>query len=163
MNKNVLLSIMLGCYLLPIYYVYYYYDANCSVSNIICNNDRKHHILWFMIAMGIGTVLYEVERNDNYSLLLISILLIGIYGLIMVNETNTIHYVFASVVFIAILCFMIRQCILTDCDIVLSSSLLLEAVMLVYIITHMSEDIFYGEIIYILNFAFYYIYLHFIQ
>jgi hypothetical protein len=163
MNKNVLLSIMLGCYLLPIYYVYYYYDANCSVSNIICTNDRQQPIFWFMIAMGIGTVLYEVERNDNYSLLLISILLIGIYGLIMVNETNTIHYVFASVVFIAILCFMIRQCILTDCDIVLSSSLLLEVVMLVYIITHMSEDIFYGEIIYILNFAFYYIYLHFIQ
>ena len=36
-------------------------------------------------------------------------------------------------------------------------------IMLVYIIINVNVNIFYGEIIYILNFAFFYIYLHFIQ
>ena len=72
-----------------------------------------------MFLMGIGTLLYEIERNDIYSQIIICILLIGIYGLIYVNETYTIHYFFAYVVFIAIVFFMIRHCYLTDCNIIL--------------------------------------------
>ena len=43
MNKNILLSFMLLCYLLPIMIVYYNYTSNNSVSNIICNNNCKHY------------------------------------------------------------------------------------------------------------------------
>jgi len=163
MNKNLLLFFMIFCYLLPIYYVYNNYNYNNSVSNIICNNNCKHIILFFMCLMGIATLLYELERNDFYSKILISVLLIGIYGLINVNETNIIHYIFAFLSFIAILFFMIRHCYLTNCNIILSSSLFLEILMLLFIIININKNIFYGEIIYILNFAFYYLYLHFIQ
>ena len=92
MNKNWLLSCMIGCYLLPILFVYYNYTYNNSVSNIICNNNCKHYILFFMFFMGIFTLLYELERNDLYCQIIISILLIGIYGLISVNERYTLHY-----------------------------------------------------------------------
>jgi len=163
MNKNVLLSFMILCYLLPILFVYYNYNSNTSVSNIICDNNCKNYILFFMLLMGIGTLLYEFERNDVYSQLFICILLFGIYGLICINETYTIHYFFAFLVFISILSFMIRHCYLTDCDNILLSSLCLEFLMLFFIMIHINENIFYGEIIYILNFAFYYLYLHFIQ
>uniref|UniRef100_A0A6C0I153 Uncharacterized protein n=1 Tax=viral metagenome TaxID=1070528 RepID=A0A6C0I153_9ZZZZ len=163
MNKNVLLIIMIFCYLLPIYYVYYNYNSNNSVSNIICDDNCKNYILFFMFLMGIATLLYEVERNDNYSQILICILLIGIYGLINVNETHIIHYIFAFLVFMAILLFMIRHCYLTNCDSILSFSLFLEIVALFHIIININENIFYGEIFYILNFAFYYLYLHFID
>ena len=163
MNKNVLLSFMILCYLSPILFVYYNYNSNTSVSNIICDNNCKNYILFFMLLMGIGTLLYEFERNDVYSQLFICILLFGIYGLICINETYTIHYFFAFLVFISILSFMIRHCYLTDCDNILLSSLCLEFLMLFFIIIHINENIFYGEIIYILNFAFYYLYLHFIQ
>ena len=64
MNKHVLLSFMILCYLLPISYVYYNYSSNNSVSNIICNENCKKYVLFFMIFMGIGTILYELERND---------------------------------------------------------------------------------------------------
>jgi hypothetical protein len=163
MNKNVLLSFMILCYLSPILFVYYNYNSNTSVSNIICDNNCKNYILFFMILMGIGTLLYEFERNDVYSQLFIFILLFGIYGLICINETYTIHYFFAFLVFISILSFMIRHCYSKHCDSILLSSLCFEFFMFFFIMIHINENIFYGEIIYILNFAFYYLYLHFIQ
>jgi len=163
MNKNVLLTFMILCYLLPIMFVCYYYTSNNSVSNVICDNKCKHYILVFMFLMGIGTILYELERNDKYSQIIICLLLIGIYGLIYFNETYTIHYYFAFLVFIAILFFMIRHCYLTNFNLILMSSLYLEFFTLFYILTNINDNIFYGEIIYILNFAFYYLYLHFIQ
>ena len=162
MDKNILLFIMIFFYLLPIYYVYLNYNSNKSVSNIICDDNCKNYILFFMVFMGIFTLLYELERNDNYSILLVGILLIGIYGLICVNETNTIHYVFAILVFIVILLFMFWHCYLTDCNIILLFSLFLEIFILLIIIMNIFGDIFYAEIIYILNFAFYYLSLHFI-
>ena len=73
MNKNVLLSFMLFSYMLPILFVFYGRSSH-SVSNIICNN-RRNYILFFMFLMGIGTLLYEYERNDWVSLIIICILL----------------------------------------------------------------------------------------
>ena len=161
MDKNGLLLFMIICYLLPISYVYYTYNSNSSVSNIICANDCKHYILFFMFLMGVGTILYELERNDIYSIAIICALLVGIYGLIYVNETHAVHYVFAGLVFMAILFFMARHCYLTNCDMVLLSSLLLAVLSLIFIGINVNKNIFYGEVIYILNFAFYYLYLHF--
>jgi hypothetical protein len=163
MNKNILLSFMIICYLVPIILVCYNYASNNSVSNIICNNNCKYYILFFMVLMGIGTLLYELERNDIFSQILICLLLIGIYGLIYINETYTIHYFFAFTVFISIILFMIRHCYLTRYNIILLLSLCLEIMTLFFILTNINKNIFYGEIILILNFAFYYLYLHFIQ
>lgn len=160
MNKNLLLSFMIVCYLLPILIVCCNYNSNNSVSNIICDNTCKCNILFFMVLMGIGTVLYEIERNDMYSQIFISILLVGIYALICVNETYTIHYFFAFLVFIVILLFMVRHCYLTDCDTILSTSLFFQILVLLFIVINMDENIFYAEVVYILNFAFYYLYLH---
>jgi hypothetical protein len=114
-----------------------------------------------MFLMGIGTLLYEIERNDIYSQIIIYILLIGIYGLIYINEKNKIHYYFAGIVFIAILFFMIRHCYLTNYNVILMSSVFLEFFTLIYILINIKGNIFYSEVIYILNFAFYYLYLHF--
>ena len=145
-------------------YVKYNYTSNNSVlCNIICDNKCKYYILVSMFLMGIGTLLYELERNDKYSQIIICVLLIGIYGLIYVNETHLIHYYFAFLVFSAILFFMIRHCYLTNCNAILMSSLYLGIFTLFYIIININGNIFYGEIIYVLNFAFYYLYLHFIQ
>ena len=116
-----------------------------------------------MFLMGVGTLLYELERNDKYSQIIICLLLIGIYGVIYINETRIIHYYFAFVVFFAILFFMIRHCYLTSCNIILTSSLYLEILTLFFIVINIDDNIIYGEIIYILNFAFFYLYLHFIQ
>lgn len=163
MDKNILLSFMILCYSIPIMFVFYNYTYNNSVSNIICHEICKNYILFCMFLMGVGTLLYELERNDKYSQIIICLLLIGIYGVIYVNEKHLIHYYFAFVVFIAILFFMIRHCYLTNYNVILMSSLYLEIITLFYILININYNIFYGEIIYILNFAFYYLYLHVIQ
>ena len=163
MNKNFLLSFMLFSYLLPILFVYYNYNSNNSLSNIICNNNCKNYILFFMFLMGSATLLYEYERNDRITQIIICILLIGLYGLIYINETHKIHYFFAFLVFIAILVFMIRHCYLTNCQSILILSLYFEIVALLIIVIDINKNnnIFYSEIFYILNFAFFYLYLHF--
>ncbi len=156
---------MLFSYLLPILFVFYNYNSNNSVSNIICNNNCKNYILFFMFLMGIGTLLYEYERDDLISQIIISILLSGLYGLIYINESHKIHYFFAFLVFVAILFFMIRHCYLTNCNSILLLSLYFEIVTLLVIMIDIKKNnnIFYSEIFYILNFAFYYLYLHFIE
>ena len=154
---------MLFSYLLPILFVYYNYNSNNSLSNIICNNNCKNYILFFMFLMGSATLLYEYERNDRITQIIICILLIGLYGLIYINETHKIHYFFAFLVFIAILVFMIRHCYLTNCQSILILSLYFEIVALLIIVIDINKNnnIFYSEIFYILNFAFFYLYLHF--
>lgn len=159
MNKNVLLSFMIGCYILPILIVCYQYQSNPSVCNIICNETCKYSVLFFMGLMGVGTLLYEWERNDRCSQVCICVLLIGLYALICVNESHSIHYVFAFLVFTAILCFMIWHCYLTG-NMVLAASLFVQILVLLIVVSKMNETIFYPEVIYILNFAFYYLYLH---
>jgi hypothetical protein len=167
MNKNYLLFFMIVCYLTPIFYVYYYFNSNSSVSvsNIICDDNCKNTIFFFMFLMGIGTLLYEIERNDFYSIMLICLLLFGIYGLISINETFMMHYFFAFLVFIAIFIFMVRHCCLIKNNMLLLASLVLQFITLSFVAVNLYNggNIFYGEIIYILNFAFYYLYLHFIQ
>ena len=161
MNKNKLLLFMIACYIIPILYVALNYDPseNPSVSNVICDEQCKNLIMVCMLMMGIGTLLYERERKCVKSMILISILLIGLYGLIWIDERNKMHYVFASIVFIAIFLFMVRHCI---CNVVYFWSMLVELLLLVSVVVNMDDDIFGAEVVYILNFAFYYLYLHFI-
>ena len=90
MNKNIILILIIICYLFPIIFVYKKYNSNNSLSNIISNDNNKNFVLFFMFLMGIMVILYEFERNDLYSQILISILLIGLYSLIYINETYTI-------------------------------------------------------------------------
>lgn len=163
MNRDELLLFMIFCYIAPILYVYYNNTDHNSISTIICDENCKHMILFFMVLMGVGTVLYELERDDPISTILISLLLISIYGLICINEKNIIHYIFAFVAFITILCFMFRHA-----EDVLFILLLIEVALALYIVFHMKSNgtkhdkyFLWSEIAYVVNFAIYYIYLHF--
>lgn len=161
MNKNILLSCMIGLYLLPILYVLFSYNlTNHSICSIICNDTAKYYIFFFMGLMGIFSLLYEIERDDIFSIIFIYEIVIGIYGIILINETYAIHYVFAFIIFLSILFFMIRQYFLVG-NTILLISLIFQFITLLYIIKNIYKNIFYGEIIYVLNFAFYYLYLHF--
>jgi hypothetical protein len=112
---------------------------------------------------GGGALLYELERDDNISTIFIVLLLGCLYGLILYNETHIIHYVFAYGVFILILGFMINHCVLTQCNTILSLFLIINIAILFTIIIKIEENIFYSEVFYILIFAMYYVFLHFID
>jgi hypothetical protein len=161
-TNDFLLFLMLSFYLLPIIYVYIYYDNNPSISNIISNDNSKYIILFFMILMGITTILYEYKRNDIYSIIIISILLVSIYILIYFTEDHILHYIFASIAFITILLFMIRHCC-RECNqncYILYMLLFIQILLLLLLIINKDDTIFLYETLYLLNFAMFYFYIH---
>jgi hypothetical protein len=161
-TNDFLLFLMLSFYLIPIIYVYMYYDDNPSISNIISNDESKYIILFFMILMGITTILYEYKRNDIYSIIIISILLISIYILIYFTEEHILHYIFASIAFISILLFMIRHCH-RECNqncYILNMLLFIQVLLLLILITNKDDTIFLYETLYLFNFAIFYFYIH---
>ena len=161
-TNDFLLFLMVSFYLIPIIYVYMYYDDNPSISNIISNDDSKYIILFFMILMGITTILYEYKRIDTYSIIIISILLISIYILIYFTEDHILHYIFASIAFISILLFMIRHChreCNQHCNI-LYILLYIQVLLLLLLITNKDNIIFLYETLYLFNFAIFYFYIH---
>ena len=84
-------------------------------------------------------------------------------SLICIPEYNFIHYIFSGLLCAVILGFMIQQTILKNFPKILSASLCVEFLLLFIIIENIRENIFISEVLYLLNFAFYYIYLHFIK
>jgi len=108
-RHNILLLCMITTFLFLVTYIYCNYCKNSSISNIITSDDCKYIILLGMIVMNIFTILYEIERKDNISLVIIIFLLLGIYIVIFIKEENNIHYIFAGIVFVAIISFMIKH------------------------------------------------------
>ena len=88
-SRDLLLFLMSLFYIIPVAYVYIYYDNNSSISSIISEDNSKYIILFFMILMGTATILYEYKRDDIYSLAIISILLVSIYILLYFPEGLT--------------------------------------------------------------------------
>lgn len=161
MNSHILLFAMFIIYLCPIIYIYTHYDNNNSISSIISTEKHKYIILFFMILMGIVTYLYEHRRNNIKSLILIMILLISIYILIYYGEEHAINYLFANIAFISILAFM-----LLHYNDIKSMTLLIiiciQIILLILIIVNTNKEIFFYEILYLINFARFYIFIHFI-
>jgi hypothetical protein len=160
--SNFLLFLMLLSYSIPIFYVYYNYSNNTSVSNIICQDNCQKIILLGMLLMGYFSILYEINRGGGLSLLLIILILIGIYGVILIKEDKKIHYMFAAIVFLSIIGFMINHCIITNCNF-LYLLLYIQIILLFITILNIETNIFYSELLLIVNFAIYYLYLHYIS
>ena len=84
-----------------------YYDSiPTTVSSTLANEKTNFIIFSSMLSMGFFTIMYESGRKCWVSFMAILLLLIGIYGVILISETEPIHYVFASTAFISILVFM---------------------------------------------------------
>jgi len=112
-----------------------------------------------MILFGIFNILYENERNDDISFHLICYILFFLYGLILINETNIAHYIFATYVFILIILFMLRHCYLKKNNL-LFLLLFLSLSSLFLILKNIKGKIIYYQCFYLVNFAIFYSYLH---
>jgi len=162
-RHNILLLCLIATFLFMVVYIYCNYCKNPSISNIITSDDCKYIILVGMIIMNIFTILYELERKDDISLIIIIFLLIGIYGVIFIKEENNIHFVFAAIVFLAIISFMVKHFIYIkkkENDI-LFILLFLQSLLFIITLSNLDNNIFFLEVFYIITFAVFYIVLHF--
>jgi len=160
---NILLLCMIVTFLFMVIYIYCNYCKNPSISNIITSDDCKYIILVGMIIMNIFTILYELERKDDISLIIIIFLLIGIYGVIFIKEENNIHFVFAAIVFLAIISFMVKHfiCSKKKENDILFILLFLQSLLFIITLSNLDNNIFFLEVFYIITFAVFYIVLHF--
>ena len=163
MNKHVLLFLMIIFYIIPIYLVYNHYDSSESVSQIICDDNHKYIVFSCMVLMGFVTLLYEYNRYDFVSFWVIVMMLICIYGVIFIDESLLIHYIFAGSVFGLIYLFMSHHIIIKKWSIALYLSFFFAFILGYNILSSKPTEkkFLYCEIYYILNFAFFYLYLHF--
>jgi hypothetical protein len=160
-SKNLLLLTSLVIYLIPIIYIYIYYDNNSSISSIISDEKSKYIILFFMLLMGISIILYEYKRNNIYCLIAIGVLLLSIYGLIYFNEGHLYHYIFSCIAFVSIILFMWIIC-MNNPNILIIILLFIQIILLILILKEYNNSIFLYETFYLLNFAIFYLYIHFI-
>lgn len=157
--QNILLLCMLITYSIPIYYVYTEFKTDTTLSDIIC---KKDNILFYMIIMGIFTILYEIQRNDIESIFYITTILISIYGLLQ-NDVETIaHFIFAILCLFAIFCFMVHHCYLTNSTI-LSAFTFINYWIIMCMILFIQNDIMVCECLYLFIFAIFYFYLHYLS
>ena len=193
MDPSVLLTLMLSTYGIPISVVYFKYCASNTgsriISSIITSQEpffvtaapaeettiflfqTRYFIAACMLLMAGFTIAYEYQR-PRWSLFSITTLLIGIFGVIFIPEQNPIHYLFGAIVFFAILGFMVghtyygiydaNNAIVAD-----NLSILLYAQFLFMVVTIIGviqdAPIFVIEALFLLNFAIFYLYIHFTQ
>ena len=124
-----------------------------------------------MILMGIVTLLYEYTRNDYISLFFATVLLIGIYGILFFDETTYFHFLFATFIFLSIFGFMITHCyrrkglLCTPLNILLFLQVVfLLCIFVLLMFPSICLFTFFGvEVCLVINFAVFYLYLHFDQ
>jgi hypothetical protein len=114
-----------------------------------------------MVAMGMATMAYEYYRGDMWSLCVVAGLLLGIYGVILFDESDWVHTGSAMAVFVAILLFMCYHSTMSastvlvglwSVQVALSVGLLL-----------VPAYFFAMEAGLVVNFALYYLYLHWLE
>lgn len=140
-----------------------------TVSSTLSDEKTQHIIFASMLSMGFFTILYEYDRKDKdlASFMAILLLLIGIYGVILIEETHQIHYVFASTAFISIIVFMFRNMSKNNkYDIFLCSANVIVFSLLILSIIFDQENtswigIFGYEIVFLILFTIFYFILHF--
>lgn len=185
MSPNVLLTLMLASYAVPIVFVYFKYAAYAadssacrSISSIITSTEpfclftqfqTRYFIALCMLTMAGFTVLYEIQRPrecKRWSLAAILVLLCGIFGVIFVPEQNPTHYIFAAAAFFSIIGFMMGHTFYGNIGSVAENlRILLYAQFLFMVITVcgviQDAPIFIVETLFLLNFAMFYLYLHY--
>jgi len=165
-NKDILLLIILIIYFYPIYVIKCQFNNNDCISNIIKNKNIKNKIFISMLMMGIFVLLYEYLRYDKYSFILVLLLLINIYGLILFDEANFLHNIFAVITFIIILLFMFYHFINKKRILCLYSLFILQLLLFLFccIIFYKKKFnyVIYFQVSLLLNFAVYYVLLHFL-
>ena len=122
--------------------------------------------------MAVFTIAYEYQRcvtqHTQWSLFAIIALLIGIFGVIFIPEHDSAHYIFAATAFFAIVGFMVGHTYYggdtdtAETDDILRILLYAQFLFMVVTVIGVIQDapIFASEVLFLLNFAIFYLYLH---
>jgi hypothetical protein len=158
--KDWILCGMISMYLVPIVAIGMQYRRNNkSVSSIIGKTDRRF-LLYPMMVMCLLSLLYECVQFNGYCFASILVLVVGLLGVMTVDESNTLHYVFAFLCFGSILFYCLYCCLLFKIVYVIGIILLILSFSLGDKMMK-RKSIFWEEVSIILLFAGIYLWKHF--
>ncbi len=167
MRSSILLSCMALSYLLPIGCVGYHYQSekNDSISSVLNMPECQMTIFGGMVSMGIFTLWYEWERGPILSFITMICILIGIYGVILIKEDTSIHYLFGALIFFGMIVFMgIHSSVFPHRSVAYGMIGVHSLFSLILIgLCMINCDIFLCEVVLVLLFAVYYLYLHYLS
>lgn len=133
-----------------------------SISTIMSSAHSEFYIKKPIFVMCFLAITYEYLRICIYSLGIMSSLIFGLLGVINTDESMISHYVFATIVCISIMVFMMVHrfssnlcCLLFCINVYFGIKLCLNLIQ--------SLPILFEETAFLLNFAIYYISLHCIE
>jgi len=150
-------------------------DTDIRLPMLMCVFQTRHFIAACMLLMAIFTILYEYQRCPKsriWSLVTIIVTLVGIFGVIFIPEDDPKHYIFAAAVFFAIIGFMVGHTYYAtasafapdDADnlrIILYAQFLFMVVTIIGVLQ--DTPIFMIEALFLMNFAIFYLYIHFVH
>jgi hypothetical protein len=130
-----------------------------SISFVLCKEENQCVFLILLFLMGICTIFYEKYRKNVVSSLLLFLLIISIGTLLFFEEKSSCHLYLSYFIFICILLFMNLH---KKNHYGLYLSFLLQCVLGIWILLDEHSFIIVEGLL-LLNFAIYYICLHFID
>jgi hypothetical protein len=151
-NIDKLLYLKLIIFLIFIVYLICVYDNHFSISQILCNRKNNYFIVFVTFLLGICSFIYELKKNDKYSMCIMFTYLISTFFVILFTPDHIEHYIFASLVTICVFSYMIYTCIINNCNNIMKFIFLLQFVVIGLYIKNVI-NFYWVEILFLIIFA----------
>lgn len=130
--------------MIPLAFLYYYNDpSHRSVSSVICLKRCKPPMLICSFLIGLFAFQYETDYLMKIAL---SAMIVCLYGLIIIDETYTLHKIFALIVFAAIMVIMVKFALRKNIVIL---AIIVQIIAAIHGIINYKTNIFWEECVYI--------------
>jgi len=151
-NIDKLLYLKLIIFLIFIVYLICVYDNHFSISQILCNRNNNYFILFVTFLLAICSFIYELKKNDKYSMCIMFTYLISTFFVILFTPDHIEHYIFASLVTICVFSYMIYTCIINNCNNIMKFIFLLQFIIISLYVKNII-NFFWVEILFLIIFA----------
>ena len=160
--KHILFSLILTTYFYGIYIVSLYCNENePSISEILTKTEVQLNIILTTIVFSIFSIFYESLRHNKISFISYLIVILGLFGLLFVNNNiQPYHDIFAFMTFIFIFIFMTLTVKNWTCYYIVCIQVFISIMLF---LTRKHAEFFGYELLFLVIFAIYYIYLHFLD
>lgn len=159
-NIDKLLYLKLIFFLIFTAYLIGVYNNHNSISNILCNRKNNNFIILIIFLIGIFSFIYELKKNDKYSICIMCTYLISTFFVICYTPEYFEHYIFTSLVTISVFSFIIYHCYKNNSNNLMKCFILAEVILIILYFTNVI-NFYFVEILFLLIFAMFICFKHF--
>ena len=159
-NIDKLLYLKLIFFLIFTAYLISVYKNHHSLSYVLCNRKNNNFIILIIFLMGICSFIYELKKNDQYSICIMSTFLISVFFIICYTPEYFEHYIFASLMTICVFSFIMYHCYKNNSNNLMKCFILVEVILIILYLTNVI-NFYFTEILFLFIFAMFICFKHF--